>query len=351
MKIAGIVCEYNPFHNGHKYHISETKKQLKTDGVVCVMSGNFTQRGDVAVFPMEKRAEIAIKNGADLVLEIPPRFVLQSAQFYAHSAVYILNCLGVVDYLSFGSESGDIDKLEEALLNFDDNKFKEEIKSGEGYAKAVSNSEILKSPNNILAVEYLKALKSLSSKIVPFTIKRNAVSHDSTTTNMEYASASYIRDLIKENKDFSEFVPDINYYKNLKASFSEDFWHLIKYKLTLGKQDNFESILNISEGLNNRILKFSDSETLEECVDNICCKRYPRSRIRRALFSILLDMEKSHLPPTYTKVLAVNETGRKILATSRKTATIPILNRLTKKDIYNIPFLNEELISNKIIGR
>lgn len=349
MKIAGIICEYNPFHNGHAYHIAETKKQLRADGVVCVMSGNFVQRGDIAVFPMEIRANAALKGGADLILEIPPRFVLQSAQFYAYNAVYILNALGNVNYLSFGSECGDIDSLKNALKETDKKIFRERLNMGMGYAAAMANSEILRTPNNILGAEYIKALDMLDSSIIPFTVKRNSVAHDSEETKDSFASATHIRKIIKEGGDFSSYVPDFSAYTEAESGFSEKLWDLISYRLKLGRSDDFEGIMNISEGLNNRILKFSDCKTLSECVDNVSCKRYPKSRVRRALFSIMLELEKSSLPPSYIRVLAVNETGRKILAKARTTAKIPILSRITKKDVYNVRFLKEELISNSIL--
>lgn len=347
MKTAGIICEYNPFHNGHKYHIEQTKKQLNVDAVICVMSGNVVQRGETAVFPMHFRAETAIKNGADLVLEIPPRFVLQSAQFYACNAVYILNSLGITDYLSFGSESGDIESIKKAIS--DTKNFREKIDTGMGYAKAICENEILQTPNNILAAEYLKALKALNSDIKPFTLKRNSVAHDSKEQKNGFASASYIRSLIKDGGNWQEYVPDFEKSDITLYKSQEDLWELIAYKLKLGKADDFENILNISEGLNNRILKYKDCKTFSECVDSVSCKRYPKSRIRRALMCILLDFEKSDTLPTYTRVLASNETGNKLLKSIKKTATIPVLSRITKKDIYNIPFLKEELITEDII--
>ena len=349
MRIAGIVCEYNPFHNGHKYHIEETRKQLNTDGVVCVMSGDVVQRGGTAVFPMKNRAETAVRNGADLVLEIPPRFVLQSAQFYAHNAVYILDSLGVVDYLSFGSESGDINELEKAVSDFDEKTFRKSLESGKGYAEAMGTNEILKSPNNILGAEYLKALKSLDSKIIPFTVSRKAVMHDSMTSESEFASATYIRQMIKNNEDFSEFVPENEVFPKATIKTEEELWELISYRLKLGCENNFENIMNMSEGLNNRIIKLADCSSFSECVEKASCKRYPKSRIRRALFSILFNFEKNPSLPTYTRVLALNENGRKILSASKKTVQLPVLSRVTKKDIYNIPFLKQELTTEKIL--
>ena len=347
MKLAGIVCEYNPFHNGHKYHIEKTKSELLADGVVCVMSGDVMQRGDSAVFPMKKRAEVAVENGADLVLEIPPRFVLQSAQFYAYNAVYILNSLNCIDYLSFGSECGNIKELENALLDFSKEDFKESLKAGNGYAKAMGTDEISKTPNNILGIEYIKALKALNSDIVPFTFKRKEVMHDSFETKGTFSSATNIRELIKNGEDVSEFVPYLPDSPSLKTA--DELWELISYRLKLGDKENFENIMNISEGLNNRILKYKDSKSFSECVESVSCKRYPKSRIRRSLYSILFNFEKSSSPPTYTRVLALNETGRKVLKGLK--SDIPVLKVPTKKDYYNIEFLNEETRVKNILEK
>ena len=350
MKIAGIVCEYNPFHNGHKYHIEETKRITGSDGIIAVMSGNFVQRGEISLYSRELRAQTACENGADLVLLIPPRFVLRSAQFYAYNAIYILNSLGIVDFLSFGSECGSIEMLETAL-NTDTAMLKNRLNVGVGYAAAIGTNEILKSPNNILGVEYLRALKELSSGIKPVTLGRNSAQHDEMQAFGKFASASYIRGLAKNGEDFSAFVPKNADYDGQKMISTDKLWDLISYRLKLGRHDNFENILNISEGLNNRIQKFADLKSFSDCVDAVSCKRYPKARVRRALLSILLDLEKSDEPPAYTRVLAANETGKKILAQLRKTAKIPILNRITKKDLYNIPFLAEEIKVNRIITK
>ena len=195
MKTVGIVSEYNPFHNGHKYHALESKKQLNADGVIAVMSGNFTQRGEIALFDMHSRAEIAVKNGVDLVLEIPPQFVLNSAEFYAYYSVYILQMLGVVDYLSFGSECGDLSQLE-SCEKPDAETIKMQMKSGITYGKAISDSLISQMPNNILGIEYLHALRKLKSHIIPFTVERKAVQHCAQTPVGSFASASWIRRIL-----------------------------------------------------------------------------------------------------------------------------------------------------------
>ena len=343
MGAVGIVAEYNPFHNGHKYHIEQTKKKLNCNCVVAVMSGNFTQRGDTAVFDMYKRAETAVQNGIDLVLAIPPQLVLQSAQYYAYNAVYILNSLSKIDYISFGSEIGDIEKLKSEIdINPD---FSDNIKTGVTYAKAIS-TEILKEPNNTLAVEYLRALRRLNSNMIPFTIKRNKVTHNSQNTVESFASASLLRSMLKNKEDITSFVPSGT---ASIPSFEDKLINLLNYRLTLGDEFNFSNHANISEGLNNRILKYR-GQSIEEFIAKIKCKRYTETRIRRALYSIILDIKKEDIlcPPTYTRVLAMTETGQKFLNSIRKTKSIETYSNLTKPIIYNNPQLKKELMINEI---
>lgn len=346
MKTVGIICEYNPFHNGHKLHIEKTKDALNAECVVCLMSGNVVQRGDVSIFDMKYRAEKAVENGADLVLEIPPRYVLSSAQFYAQSSVYILDMLGGIDYLSFGSECGDIQMLQNALEKIEDKKIKENLKTGKTYGACISENELLKNPNNILGVEYLKALKKFSSNIIPFTIKRDYVEHHSDAANENYASASYIRKLILNNESYEKYVPYKEYEE--KIYFGKNADVLLKYKLNNGDENNFENHLNISEGLNNRILKFKNEESLEEIITLIKCKRYVRTRIQRALYSIIFDIKKEESLPSYTRVLALNKTGQKFLRSIKDKSKIKIYSRITRNDILNDSSLREEIRINNI---
>ena len=347
MKTAGIVAEYNPFHNGHKYHIEKTREKLKCDCIVAVMSGNFTQRGDTAIFDMYKRAEIAVKNGVDLVLSIPPQFVLQSAQYYAYNAVYILNALTKIDFLSFGSEIGDIDKLKNEISIV--GSFKETMKTGATYAKALS-TDILKSPNNILGVEYLRALRKLDSSIIPYTIKRNKVEHNDRNSVGGFAPASFLREMLRNNEDISKFVPELIAGNPV---FEDKIADLLNYRLIIGDELDFENFANISEGLNNRILKCTGEKSIREFIDKIKCKRYTETRIRRALYSIVLNIKKEELTalPAYTRILAMTKTGQKYISSIRKTRQIEVYSNLTKPIIYNNLQLKKELAINKIYSQ
>jgi len=343
MKTVGIIAEYNPFHNGHKYHIEKTRQTLDCDCVVAVMSGNFTQRGDSAIFDMYKRAEAATENGVDLVLSIPPQHVLQSAQYYAYNAVYILNSLGGIDYLSFGSECGDIEKLNREISISPD--FHNKIKTGVTYARAVS-TDLLREPNNTLGVEYLRALEKLNSNIIPFTIKRNKVEHNGKNPVDNYASASFLRNMMKNKEDISNFIPS---KIDLSPTLEDKIINLLNYRLSLGDEFDFANHANISEGLNNRILKYRES-TIEKFIEKIKCKRYTETRIRRALYSIILDIKKEDIkaPPTYTRILSMTEAGRKFLNNIRKTRQIEVYSNLTKPIIYENPQLKKELVINEI---
>ena len=344
MKTVGIVSEYNPFHNGHRYHVLESKKQLNADGVIAMMSGNFTQRGEIALFEMHSRAEIAVKNGVDLVLEIPPQFVLNSAEFYAYYGVYILHQLGVVDYLSFGSECGDLAQLQNHKKP-DSDSVKEQMKSGISYKKALSDSIVSQTPNNILGIEYLQALKKLKSDMMPFTLKRKAVEHAAQSPADHFASASWIRKQLYNGNKVVDFVPALP--ASLPA-FEESIYPLLQYRLIMGTKENLSDINNISEGLENRILANRNATSFSDMVDKIRCKRYPETRIRRALYSILLNIKKSEELPSYTRVLAYNETGQKILRNIKQNSKIPVFSRITKKDIFSHPQLQHELFCNEI---
>lgn len=344
MKTVGIVSEFNPFHNGHKHLIDTTKKSLDADAVIAVMSGNFTQRGEIASFDMHSRAEIACQNGVDLVLEIPPQFVLNSAQFYAYHSVYLLHALGMVDYLSFGSESGNLKELL-ALPKPDIKTVKNKMKSGISYAKAVGDSYLLQSANNILGREYLNALQQLHSPMIPFTIKREAVAHDATAPSGNFASASYIRQAMKDGGDVSAFVPSL---PDSAPVLEESLLPMLNYRLACGREHGFSKIQNISEGLEHRILAARGKENFQDLIDAVKCKRYPQTRIRRALYSILLEIEKSEEAPNYTRVLAFTETGQKLLKKARKTASVTIYSRIKKPDIFQNRQLQKELFCNEI---
>ncbi len=328
MKICGIVAEYNPFHNGHKYHIEKTKELYSATHIVAVMSGNFTQRGDIAVMDKYRRAETALKNGVDLVIELPVPFALGSAEQFATGAVSLLNSLGCVDMISFGSECGDLSLLEEtagAVLFAQQNEsFFRYMKSGDSYPAALQKTieqyyeeeiiDALAEPNNTLAVEYLKALSECGSRIKPVTIKRFGAGHDSSSVTENNASASMIRKLILSGQEVSSYVPELP-----ETDFA-DIRRLetaILAKLRTMTPSEIEKAPNVLMGLENRIYKAARvSGNLAELFMLIKTKRYTMARIRRIVMSVFLGIKKSDLKsaPSYVRILGMNGKGREILS-------------------------------------
>lgn len=341
MKISGIVCEYNPFHNGHAYHIEKTRQNGATH-IVAVMSGNFVQRGDAAVLDKFTRAELAIKSGVDMVVELPVVYSLAPAEIFARGAVYLLESLGCVDEISFGSECGDVHNLLSAMDKADEamqsERLKELMNSGYTYPRAVTailrekdaeSAEIISEPNNILAVEYLRALNFLKSDIKPFTVRRIGALHDSTDTVNMFASASYIR----QNPESAEkFMPKIwaDAFKSGTAML-ENLERVILYKIRTISREELSCISDITEGLTERIYG-NQADSLERLFDSVKTKCYTMARIKRIILSMLIGITKSDtdLLPPYARVIAFNEKGIEILAAAKKSRKIPVGTSLAK---------------------
>ena len=334
MKICGIVAEYNPFHNGHKYHIEKTKELYGATHIVAVMSGNFTQRGDAALFDKYLRAESALKNGVDLVIELPVPYALGSAEQFAWGAVSLLDSLECVEMISFGSECGDVSLLEEtagAVVFAQQNEsFFGYMRAGDSYPVALQKTieeyyedeiiDALTSPNNTLAVEYLKALGECGSSMKPVTIKRVGTDHDSGKTSGYYASASHIRKCILAGEDVSAFVPGLpeNYEKEIADL--RNIETAILAKLRTMSPEELEKAPNVLMGLENRIYKAARvSVNLAELYMLIKTKRYTMARIRRIVMAEFIGIKKTDLksPPPYVHILGMNEKGREILAAAK----------------------------------
>lgn len=334
LKICGIVAEYNPFHNGHKYHIEKTKELFGATHIVAVMSGNFTQRGDTAIFDKCRRAEIALKNGVDLVVELPVPFALGSAEQFAFGAISLMNSLGCVEMISFGSECGDVSLLEEtagAVMFAQQNEdFFRHMRAGDSYPTALRKTiekyyeediiDALTTPNNTLAVEYLKALGETGSSIKPVTLKRVGTDHDSGKTSGYYASASHIRRSLISGQDMSAFVPGLP--ENYEAEMAKlaNIETAILARLRGMSRDELEKAPNVLMGLENRIYKaVRVSTSLAELYALIKTKRYTMSRIRRIVMAEFIGIRKQDLknPPPYVRILGMNSKGREILAASK----------------------------------
>lgn len=379
MKISGIICEYNPFHNGHLYHIRQTRNNGATH-IVAVMSGNFVQRGDTAVIDKHERARLAIRSGADLVIELPVQYSLSSAEFFAVGAVWLLKSLGVVSEISFGSECGDVDLLAETLEISEKvaEEKKDDIRAimekGYTYPRALSSvisgvsdkaAAVLSEPNNLLAIEYMRALKSFSSPIKPYTIKRNNSPHDSAVTSGEYASSSFIREKIMKGPSgiasvsgyttsiWSEAL--ISAAKKGEIADINRLERIILYKLRTSSLNEIKNLHDVNQGLENRIYSARMAGSLDELLFTIKTKRYTMARVRRILLSLLIGVTKqdmTHLPP-YGRILALNDRGREILAFAKGKASIPFATSITKlsqKNSVSRRFAELEIRASDIYG-
>ncbi len=344
MSVIGIVCEFNPFHNGHKYLIDSVKQQ--GDVVVCVMSGNIVQRGEPAIFPKDIRVKAALMNGADIVLELPFLYATASAETFAYNAVKILDSFGC-DKITFGTENTTIEKLNRIVDVLSNEKFDYELRKhldlGVSYPTArqnalnsIVNDCDISLPNNILAVEYLKAIKKLNSKIVPICINRVGADYNDDFAINNFASATHIRSLIYEGKSFEKFVPEniVDLYNDLieKGDFtSKEKYNLASLSLLRSKiYENSENIGNMAEGLENRIDDaVRNSICLDEIYDKAKTKRYTHSRIRRAVLCRQFDVKNDDLTAEvpYCRLLGFNKNSIDILGYLANNCNLPFVVR------------------------
>jgi predicted nucleotidyltransferase len=369
MKVLGIVAEYNPFHNGHLYHLEQSKAACGADCVICVMSGNFIQRGEPAIVEKRARAEMALKAGINLVLELPVVYAMSSAEYFAHAAVKILDSLGAVDYLCFGSESGDLEGLAaiaEVLVQ-EPQEFKEALRralaAGNSYPSARETAlkacipegyganhleEIMKSPNNILGIEYLKALKRLNSSILPMTVKRLGNAYNNANLTGVFSSATSIRNQIRKNPETAPLnglgnllppsvleILEREFSQGRGPVFPEAFDAILLSGLRRMTAAEIRDLPYVSEGLENRIKEAAQNcLSLEGLLDGIGTRRYTDTRIRRALFSILTGMRGGEFDrfnesggPQYIRILGFDSKGRQLLSEAGGKASLPILTK------------------------
>ncbi|MEG1309535.1 MAG: nucleotidyltransferase [Bacilli bacterium] len=341
---TGIICEYNPFHNGHLYHINKIKEMFPDDEIILVMSSLYLERGEVSLISKWDKTETAIKYGVDLVIELPFVFSSQGADIFAKGAIEILNSL-LVDRLVFGSETNDINLLKNlANIQIDNAKFndlvKEYISEGINYPTAVSKAiklltkQEITSPNDILGVSYIKEIIRLNSKIDPICIKRTNDYHNLDTSG-DISSASSIRKLLRENKDISSFVPDSSFQKK-ELFFTEYYFDFIKYKI-LSNMDSLNIFQTVDEGIEGRIKKaILKSNNFEELIDNIKSKRYTYNKIRRMLIHILCNFTKEEAQicknSEYIRVLGFNKKGKNFLNQVKKKSILPIITGYSNID-------------------
>lgn len=376
MSVLGLIAEYNPFHNGHLYHFNTSMDITQAEYSVCVMSGDFVQRGEPAIVDKWARAHMALDAGVDLVIELPVVYCCSSAEIFAYGAINILNSLGVVDYLSFGTESGSLDIIKKIgdILSSEPEKFKEYLKQhlaeGKSFASSRAKSlikymkqdcsidmdyepieKMLLSPNNILGIEYVKWLNRLGSKIKPVTIKRIGPGYNDESMDSPVPCASAIRKHIKDNslKGIDKFMPeycakilDDEFKIGRGPVYIEDFTQAILCILRNSSIEDLSGIMDVNEGLEYRIKKASSMESIQKIVNAIKSKRYTESRINRILVYSLLgigrnDIVQYRFPggPQYIRVLGFSQKGKQILSSIKKNCSLPIITNVPKYKKYN----------------
>ena len=336
METAGIVAEYNPFHRGHAWHIAETRRRLGGDApVVCVMSGHWVQRGECALADKWLRAALALDRGADLVVELPTPWAMASAESFARGAVSLLAATGVVDVLSFGSETGELAPLEEAAAALDAPDYPERLRAalGRGLSFPAARQEAagaacLSAPNNNLGVEYLRSLRALGSTIRPLTVPRQGAGHDGPAAG-GYASASELRRLLRAGRG-EEAAP------YLTAPWSgelADMQHIERAVLsrlrTMGEGD-WAALPDGggAEGLPSRLAKAArEAVSLEDFYTRAKTRRYPHARLRRLALAAFLDLRAAERPaaPPYVRVLGLGGRGRALLRKMKDTCPLPVI--------------------------
>ena len=336
METAGIVAEYNPFHRGHAWHIAETRRRLGGEApVVCVMSGHWVQRGECALADKWLRAALALDRGADLVVELPTPWAMASAESFARGAVSLLAATGVVDVLSFGSETGELAPLEEAAAALDAPEYPEKLRAalGRGLSFPAARQEAagaacLSAPNNNLGVEYLRSLRALGSTIRPLTVPRQGVGHDGPAAG-GFASASELRRLLRAGRG-EEAAP------YLTAPWSgelADMQHIERAVLarlrTMGEGD-WAALPDGggAEGLPSRLAKAArEAVSLEDFYTRAKTRRYPHARLRRLALAAFLDLRAAERPaaPPYVRVLGLGGRGRALLRKMKDTCPLPVI--------------------------
>lgn len=390
MKVVGLITEYNPFHLGHKHHLNMSKNITKADYSIAIMSGSFVQRGEPSIVDKWTKAKIAIDNGVDLVLELPFIFSTQGAELFAHGSVALLNSLNIVDFIVFGSELDNLNFLTEIanILVEEPSYYKESLKNylnlGNSFPVSRSNAledyfskykiknenslnikNILKMSNNILAIEYLKALKNLNSKIQPITIKRIGNFYNENILNHKIASATSIRHAILNNNNNIDLVkkyitPDtychLIDYINKYESFNtlNNYNQIIHYLLRFSNKDDLTKIIDMETGLENRLVeKSTQFNDIDNFISSAISKRHTQTRIQRILVHLLINLEKdifkNLLPhhPSYIRVLGTNKKGFLLLNKINENSTVPIITKFANYTRYNDPYLKETIEFDK----
>ncbi len=344
MEKVGIICEYNPFHNGHIYHLKTIREMFPDCFITLILSSSFTERGELSFLTKWDKTRIALEYGVDLVIELPFVFATQAADKFAEVAVSILEKLKM-DYLIFGSETNDIEVFKNLvstmLYNKEyDNLVKKFLDLGNNYPNSVSkalydltNTKLIYS-NDILAISYIKAIMLNDYKIKPLTIKRTN-NYLSTNLTLDISSATSIRKAYLENQDIRSQVPPITYkLLDINKDYLNNYFYLLKYKL-INEINELDSYLDVDEGIDKRIKKIIFKvNSYQELIDSIKTKRYTYTRLNRMFLHILLNLKKENMPYSidYIRVLGFTSRGRNYLRTIKNQIDIPIVTHYKDND-------------------
>ncbi len=331
----GIIAEYNPFHNGHLYMIKQIKKMYPDATIICVMSGPFTQRGDVSIINKWKKTEIAIKNGIDLVVELPFVYASQSSDYFAYGAIRILKSLNV-DKLVFGSETNDVDllnKLADIQINNKDydKLVKAYMDDGINYPTAMSkalydlSSSKIELPNDLLGLSYIKEIKKQKANIEPISIKRDN-NYNSLELKGKFISATAIRHAIFNHKKIKKYIPKETYYNLYHMHFNNHYFKLLKYRILTTDISIYQGV---DEGLKYRVMKYIDkSNNIDELITYVKTKRYTYNKLSRMFIHILCGFTKKeakNIDAEYIRILGFNDKGRIYLSKIKKKSILPII--------------------------
>lgn len=365
-KVLGIVAEYNPFHSGHVHHIEVSKRKTNAEAIIAIMSGNFTQRGELAISDKWTRAEMATKNGVDLVVELPFYYACNSAEYFARGGVNILESLGCVTDISFGTENEDIYILKEIAKFFAKDNVQAKpiidryLKNGNSYPKArelalkaiygENIASYISQPNNILAIEYLKALGESKSNITPIAVERCIAKHNENTLqdDAKITSGTAIRNYLRKLYVTDEFAKICDIHSLPEATkemlqskdlildndrVNKRILEMLRYKIFTSSKKELQNIFSISEGLEGRFEKYIRSvENMREYILQVKSKRYTYTRIQRAIIHIIMGFTKEVKLPKYARILAFNEKGAKLIKYIKKNElnSIPIIEKIDK---------------------
>ncbi len=367
MKVVGLIAEYNPFHNGHFYHIQKAREITGADAVLIIMSGNYVQRGTPAIMPKHLRARMALLSGASAVIELPVPYACASAEYFAAGAVSLLNQLGCIDSICFGSECGDIDLLTQTarMIENEPDEYKKNLHAflREGlpfpaarqqalntYPAADCPASVLEQPNNILGIEYLKAIHQSGSTVTPYTIKRKESGYHDKNLSEQYSSASAIRSQFENANFIFSFLEGqipASSMQILKETYgirypihTNDFSLLLKQKLLLETEDTLTKYLDVTGDIAHRIIRLcGDYRSLDQFCGLLKTKDMTYTRISRCLLHILLDITKKDMETyratgdcQYAHILGFREDSTDLLTRLKKHSRIPLLTKLTQTD-------------------